>query len=124
MANLLLDTTVIIDFLRKDKKAIEYLSSLSSPTISIITEGEIYEGAISANELKILIKTLSNFTILPITEEISILGIGLLRQYRLSHGLHILDAIIAATATCSNLILKTGNYKNFQFIKDLQVEKW
>ena len=120
----LLDTTILIDFLRGNIKAAQYLQNLTNPTLSIITEAEIYQGAKNKNDLIKWEKFLNNFNILPITEEISILGIGLLRQYRLSHGLHILDALIAATAQNYNFILKTGNYKDFHFIEDLKVEKW
>ncbi len=121
---IILDTTILIDFLRGSIKAAQYLQNLTNPTLSIITEAEIYQGAKNKNDLIKWEKLFNNFNILPITEEISILGIGLLRQYRLSHSLHILDALIAATAKNHNLTLKTGNIKHFRFIKDLKIEPW
>jgi len=121
MTDLLLDTTVVIDFLRGNKKAANYLAHLVTPTISIITEAEIYQGAKNKSDIKTWEKFLIRFKIIPITAEISRLAIKLLKKYRLSHGLHILDALIAAIAIENSLALVTENTKHFSYIKDLKV---
>ena len=45
----------------------------------------------------------------------------LLRQYRLSHGLSITDALIAASALVYSDILYTKNVRDFQMIPGLTV---
>jgi predicted nucleic acid-binding protein len=44
----------------------------------------------------------------------------LLKTYRMSHGLLIADAMIAATALVSDRVLLSGNAKHFSMIKGLQ----
>lgn len=120
----LLDTTVVVEYLRGSEPAANYLANLISPTISIITQAEIYQGANNKKEFLNWDKTLNRFTILTLNKEISDKSINLIRNYHLSHGLIILDALIAATAVTFNLTLVTENKKHFQFIKGLQVKLW
>lgn len=124
MSNYLIDTNIIIDYLRGKSKAKDFLESQNIKTISFITAGEIYQGAISKKELKLITQALSEFSIIPCDSQISTLALDLLSQYVLSHHLLILDAIIAATAIKNNLALLTGNYKHFSFISNLKVTKW
>jgi predicted nucleic acid-binding protein len=44
-----------------------------------------------------------------------------LRQYRLSHGLLIPDALIAATAINFNIPLLTKNQSDYRFIKEVNL---
>jgi len=44
------------------------------------------------------------------------LALKLMEKYYLDHGLLFLDALIAATALCSQLVLVTGNTKHFSYI--------
>lgn len=122
---ILLDTTVIVDYLRGDNKVIAYFNMLpNTPTISLITEAEIYQGAKNTAELTKWGKFLSKLIVLPITPDISHLAISLLKKHRLSHGLHILDTFIASTSIIHNYTLVTANAKHFQIIKDLRLESW
>lgn len=121
---LLLDTTIIIDYLRGDEKAATYIQRLTSPMISIITEAEVYEGARDKKDLRRIEKTLASFTIIPVTPQICKVAIQILKQYRLSHGLLTLDALIAATAVTYNYSLVTSNVKHFRAIKELSVIPW
>jgi predicted nucleic acid-binding protein len=45
-----------------------------------------------------------------------------IKEYALPNGLRAGDAIIAATATESNLMLLTSNAKHFKSIKDLKLK--
>jgi hypothetical protein len=47
--------------------------------------------------------------------------VGLLHQYRLSHGLQIPDAVIAATALTEGVPLVSKNQRDYRFIPDLQL---
>lgn len=121
---ILLDSTVIVNYLRGDTKTVLYLNNLPIPTISIITEAEIYQGAKNAQELKKWEKLMSNLKIVLITPEISSAAVNLVKQHHLSHGLHILDALIAATAIENKYTLLTSNIKHFQMIKGLNLKPW
>lgn len=120
----LVDTTVIIQYLRKDPEAIRYLSELQSPTISVITEGEVYEGCKDAEDMVKLQRTLQKFDILPITSEISQKAIILLKLYHLGYGFHLLDAFIIATALVYQLPVVTQNVKHFGIVKELTCIAW
>lgn len=48
-------------------------------------------------------------------------GVTLLQQYRLSHGLLIADALIAATATETGIPLISKNQRDYRFIEGLQL---
>lgn len=63
-----------------------------------------------------------HFTILPFTENIGHRACVYIEEYALSNGLRAGDAIIAATATESNLTLITSNGKHFKSIKDLKLK--
>ncbi|HYE73042.1 MAG TPA: PIN domain-containing protein [Blastocatellia bacterium] len=64
---------------------------------------------------------LRRFQILRITESISDKAVELLKQYRLSHGLLIADALIAATAIEHNQPFITKNQRDFRFIVGLNL---
>ena len=51
----------------------------------------------------------------------SSITVDLINQYRLSHGLLIPDALIAATAVAFQLPLLTKNQRDFRFIRGLQL---
>ena len=54
-------------------------------------------------------------------ENISETAVDLLRKYRLSHGLLIPDAIIAATALSLSLPFLSKNQKDYRFIEGLEL---
>jgi hypothetical protein len=56
-----------------------------------------------------------------LTEQVSDISIDLLRRYRLSHGLLIADALIAATALSQHFALVTKNERDYRFIERLHV---
>jgi len=124
MSRHLVDTNIIIDYFRKRQRAVEFLESLEEIVVSVVSVGEIYQGLRNKQELKFTKDFLVGIKILPIDERISQLSLELLENYTLSHGLLILDALIAATAIKRNLTLATGNFKHFGMIEKLKIEKW
>lgn len=124
MTTYLCDTTVIIDNLRGNNRATIFLNKQPKVTISIVSAGELYQGARSKIELKKIKKLIGYFTIFPINETISTRALELLLTYTLSNHLLILDALIAATAIHHNLTLITSNHKHFSMIPELTLEKW
>src|SRR3990167_8875379 len=115
MTKLLLDTSVVIDFLRKKEKTETFLYKLSQEDlyISIITHTELYCGK-SVWEKKeaqlSLEKIFSGMSILPLETQISQRA-GKIKAY--NHDRSILDCVIAATALHHKLQLVTLNTKNF-----------
>ena len=122
--NRLVDTSIIVDYLRGNKKAASFLNSQNPVVVSTITAAEIYQGAESKKELSILKKLINRFKVVPINANICQLALTLLEKYTLSHHLLILDSLIAATVIENKLTLVTGNYKHFSMIKKLQTQKW
>jgi len=122
--NYLVDTSIIVDYLRGSKKAASFLNLQNPIIISVITATEIYQGAKNKKELNILKELINRFKVIPINVNICQLALTLLENYTLSHHLLILDSLIAATVIKNKLTLVTGNYKHFSMIKKLQVQKW
>jgi predicted nucleic acid-binding protein len=58
---------------------------------------------------------------LKLTEQISDTAVGLLHRYRLSHGLAIPDALIAATAIALDQPFVSKNRRDYRFINGLQL---
>ncbi|MEW6130111.1 MAG: type II toxin-antitoxin system VapC family toxin [Acidobacteriota bacterium] len=118
------DTDILIDAGRGVSDAIICLNHIEQKSYlaaSIITQMELLVGCRNKTEVKELERFLSRFKIINITEEISENAVGLLKQYRLSHGLLIPDAMIAATALQHNAEFITKNQRDFRFIKGLKI---
>ncbi len=107
---LLLDTDVLIEYLRGRPKAIEYLEGLTSDlSISVISVAELFTGVKGDEEERALNQFLLAFSILPVTEKIARLGGLYRRKYRPSHGTGLADALIAATVEENSASLVTFN---------------
>lgn len=118
----LIDTDILIDVGRDIPEAITVLGNFeakSTLAISVITQMELIVGCQSKQELRFVDKFLSRFEIITINEQISTKAVELLQEYRLSHGLLIADALIAATAIHLNLPFITKNQKDYRFISNL-----
>ena len=120
--NTIIDTSVLVDYLRGLPLAIEFLDSIKLPHISIITWMEIIQGSRNKRDIKINSFFLSNFKVIKIDKQISNLTMDLMKKYKLKYNLLILDAFIAATAVNQNKKLITRNIKDFKFIKRLKIK--
>lgn len=121
--DLLLDTDIIVNVGRGDAGAVAQVNTMLSSGltyISAVTEMELIVGCRNKAELQNLSKLLGRFVILPLSPEITTSAVTLLKSYRLSHGLLIADALIAATALITDRVLVSGNAKHFSMIKGLQ----
>lgn len=119
-----IDTDILIDVGRGVGEAVAYLERLetnSQLAISAVTRMELIVGCRNKTELRDLEKFLNRFQLLKISEAVSDQATALLRQYRLSHGLLIADALIAATAMMSNYPLVSKNQRDYRFIDDLNL---
>jgi predicted nucleic acid-binding protein len=120
----IVDTDILIDVSRGVPEALSSLSHLGQQhalAISVVTQMELLVGCRDTAELRALAKFLQRFTILPVTEPVSDMAVNLLMQYRLSHGLLIADALIAATAIQRQLALISKNQRDYRFIPELNL---
>ncbi|GAB6163497.1 type II toxin-antitoxin system VapC family toxin [Desulfothermus naphthae] len=122
---ILCDTDVIIEYLKGNETTKNILNNLENADIAVsaITLMELYYGALNKRELNKIKKALSEFSILPLNEEITEIAINLIEKYSKSHTLKIPDALIASTAICYDISLWTYNIRDFRFIEDLSLFK-
>ena len=123
---LIVDTDVLIWYLRGNEKAFKAIENLENFSISVITYMELVQGMRNKNELNSLRQALHawNATILYITEEISAKAMFAVEQHFLSHSMQLADALIGSTAVVHGLPLLTGNEKHYKILKDVQIKKF
>ncbi|HEY0601345.1 MAG TPA: type II toxin-antitoxin system VapC family toxin [Herpetosiphonaceae bacterium] len=125
MSNLvLIDTDVLIDVARKVPDAItssQHAAKHASLAVSAVTQMELFVGCRNKAELRKVERFLAQFTVVSITEQMSDTAVDLVRQYRLSHGLLIADALVAASALILNQPLLTKNQRDYRFITGLNL---
>jgi hypothetical protein len=120
----LVDTDILIDAGHKEDIAVTTLQNIelsSALAISIVTQMELVVGCRNKTELRELARFLRRFQVIPLSASISQLGLALLQQYRLSHGLLIPDGLIAATAMDIGIPLISKNQRDYRFIEALQL---
>lgn len=118
---ILVDTDVLVDFLRGQKKAVTFVNKFSSQIIlSPIVVAELYAGVKGKEELTILENFISLFRVVPLTVEIAKIGGLYKRDFGKSHGVGLADAILAATADTEKADLKTLNVKHYPMISLLE----
>ena len=120
----LVDTDIFIDIGRDVSEAIEYLQQLeaqSTVVVSTVVQMELIVGCQSKSELRKVERFLKRYEIVRMNESISETAVELLREYRLSHGLLIADAVIAATAIYLGEPLASKNQKDYRFIEGLEL---
>ncbi len=120
---MIFDTDVLIWLLRGDRKAAGLVESCADRAVSVISLMELYEGARSRNEIRVIRCFFPDheFRVLPLTESISHLAATLVEEHSLGHGLQLADALIAATARETMLVLATGNVRHFRVIPQLEI---
>jgi tRNA(fMet)-specific endonuclease VapC len=132
MSRYLLDTDWIVDILNGQETALNTALELvpAGLAVSIISYGELYEGAVFAHNPEPALAGLHSFLkgkdILPLTQPVmerfaQIRG-SLPRSIRQQIG--DLDILIAATALEYNLTLLTRNRKDFQQIPHLKLYQY
>ena len=117
----LVDTDVLIDFLRGNEKAIELINTISPHIIlSPIVVAELFAGVKGDDELSVLNNFISFFRIVPIDTEIAKMGGLYKRDFGKSHGIGLADALLAATAYQENAEILTLNIKHYPMVNDLK----
>ena len=121
---IVVDTDVLIDFLRGREQAVSFVNLEADRIIlSSIVVAELYAGARGGrgdSEQHALERFLAMFRIVHVTAEIARLGGLYKRDYGRSHGIGLADAIVAATATLESAELKTLNVKHYPMFNPIQ----
>ncbi len=116
----LLDTDVLVDFLRGHSQGAAFVNAHADRIIlSAIVVAELYAGVGGDDERNTLDKFIYLFRIVPVNAEIAKIGGLYKRQYGRSHGVGLADAIIAASAKVENAALKTLNLKHYPMLEGL-----
>ena len=122
MEKVILDTNILIEILKGEKRTIAKVESMERELcISSITAMELYYGALDKAEVRRLEKFVSLFTVIYPDETLSRKAMELVKRYAKSHSLDIPDSIIAATALTRNCELFTYNRKDFRYIEELKL---
>lgn len=123
---MLIDTDVLIWYMRGNRKAYSALEKAEHFSISAVTYMELVQGMRNKNELNRLRRALNgwNSKILYITEDISVKAMFFVEQHFLSHAIQLADALIAATALAHALPIVTGNDRHYKVLKDVKVKKF
>jgi predicted nucleic acid-binding protein len=120
----IVDTDILIDVALQISAAVNCLDDLEQKAalaISVITQMELLVGCRNKTELRNTERFLQRFHVLKLSEPILDAAVGLLRRYRLSHGLAIPDALIAATAITLDQPLISKNQLDYHFMSGLQL---
>ena len=119
---MLIDTDVLIDYLRGQDEAVAFLEAHHSELhVSAVTVAELYQGVREGRERTQLARTLSAMTVLPITAQIAKAAGLMRREHRAKLGCGLADCLIAATAEAHDLTMVTLNQNHFAMIKALTV---
>ena len=119
---LLVDTDVLIDYLRDYPAAVAYLDGVSDRLlISAMTIAELYAGVREGAERAALDDFIRAFEVVQIDSEIAVKGGLYRRDYSKTHGTGIGDAMIAATADLRHADLVTLNGKHFPMLSSVIV---
>jgi predicted nucleic acid-binding protein len=121
---IIVDTDILIDaahFIEDAVNCLQQIEEKSLLAISVVTSMEMIIGCRNKKELTLLDHFFQRFEILGLDNQISDTATVLLKTYRLSHGLLIADALIAATAIVTNTQLISKNQKDYRFIDELDL---
>ncbi len=121
---MLVDSDVLIWYLRGHEAAARFLDSLPQLRLSAVTYMELVQGCRNQQELERLKKDLSQrqAAILPVSETISERAMALMEFHFLGDGLLLGDALIAATVIEHALTLSSANSKHFRPIQGLVLQ--
>ena len=123
---MLIDSDVLIWYLRGEKKAVALIDHLAHFELSAVSYMEILHGLRNKNELRAWKEYIKarGVQVLLIDHDITTKAIYWTEEYGLSHGLRLADALIAATADVYGKELLTGNASDYRFIQGLTIKNF
>jgi predicted nucleic acid-binding protein len=120
---LIVDTDVLIWFLRGNQAATDFILEAMPFSVSIVTYMELVQGMRDKRELAKMKKAFAEMKvkILPLTEDISLRASDYVESYALSHSMEMADALIAGTCMEENDTLVTANDKHYRVVEGLRM---
>jgi predicted nucleic acid-binding protein len=119
---LVVDTDVLIDYLRDRSQAVVYLEGIDEPlAVSAITVAELYVGVREGEERRRLDAFVAAFDVLGLDRQAAVQAGLWRRQYGPSHGLGLADALIAASVAAAGATLVTLNRRHFPMLAQVLV---
>lgn len=121
---MLVDTDVLIWALRGNTRATTAIDQADRLELSVVSYMELLQGARDKADLRLTKAFLTDlgFAILPLSENIGHRAAIYLEEYALKSNLGVPDALIAATAAESEVVLCTGNAKDYRVIAELELK--
>ena len=121
---MIFDTDIFIWIQRGNSKAASLVEREEDRFISVQTYLELLQGAENKQQHEYTKQFLKDFGFrtIPLSGNIGHRATVYIEEYSLSHGLRAGDALIAATAAESNIVLCSSNAKHFKPIKDLKLK--
>lgn len=118
---ILVDTDIMIDFLRNYPPAIEWLDSLGDEELALpgYVVMELVQGCTNKGDLRKLKQFIEDFDVLWPSPETCNDALEIFTKHNLSHHLGVLDALIGQTAVALDVPIHTFNRKHYAAIPGL-----
>ena len=118
------DTDILIWAARGRAWAQSLLTTTPNPAISAAVWMELVQGARNKSEIRMMRAGLLDLPvrIILFSEAITARAIEYHEEFSLTHGISILDALIAATAVEQDAVLATCNDRHFRIIPSLKIK--
>ena len=120
---LVIDTDVLIDYLRDQPQAVTWLEARAelNLAVSAVTLAELYVGVREGEERQRLDAFAAAFDVLQFDRPAAVQAGLWRRQYGRSHGTGLADAMIAASVQAAGGTLVTLNQRHFPMLADVLV---
>ena len=130
MNGYLLDTDIVVFFLRNKKNIAEHLALLSpndvfvsEVTVAELEYGNRCSGRYEENKYMVE-RFLSSVNIVPFSDAILLYAEERYRLRMLGQSIEDFDLLIGCTSVSENLIMVTNNAKHYSRIKGIRIENW
>lgn len=123
---MIIDTDVLIWYLRGSTKAKEVVEAAIPFSVSAVTYMELVQGMKDKSEFRRFQKAFKswNIDIIHIDREISSRATFYVQEYHLGHSMMMADALIAATVVQESDTLITANDKHYRHIPNIDLKKF
>ncbi|GAB6276397.1 MAG: type II toxin-antitoxin system VapC family toxin [Rectinema sp.] len=123
---MIIDTDVLIWYLRGNEKAKKVVEDAVPFSMSAITYMELIQGMNDKEEYRRFQKQMQrwNTDIIHIDNDISSRAVFYIQEYALSYAMSLADALIAATVVQMGETLLTANDKHYKFIPTIQCKRF
>ncbi len=123
MVDGIVDSSILIDLLRKNSDAVMWKTTVSNLRLYItpIIWMEIVQAASDKQKRQQILKFLKQFPIVHSMPSDNLWAMRQIARFSLGHGLHLSDALIASVAVRLNVPVYTLNVKHFTLLPSIQI---